>query len=268
MSIITLLTDFGLQDGYPGVMKGVIWGIAPDAQIADLTHDIPPQDVLQGAMALRRLAPYFPPGTVHVGVVDPGVGTPRRPLAARLGGHFFVGPDNGLVTLLLAHAEAQGLSVHCVALDRAEYWLPQVSHSFHGRDIFAPVAAHLACGLSLERLGAPIDDPVRLEIPQPQRIENGWRAQVIHIDRFGNLATNLEREQVGLKPSLRVRIGGREIHGLSHAYGDASPGELVALFDSSGCLSVAVVNGDAASRLQVKTGDQVEVFLYDDVPDP
>lgn len=263
MTLITLLTDFGLQDGYPGVMKGVIWGIAPDAQIADLTHDIPPQDVLQGAMALRRLAPYFPPGTVHVGVVDPGVGTPRRPLAARLGEQFFVGPDNGLVSLLLAHAEAQGLPVRCIHLNRAEFWLPQVSHSFHGRDIFAPVAAHLACGVSLERLGEPIDEPVRLEIPEPQRIENGWWAQVLHIDRFGNLATNLGREQIGPEPSLRVRIGGREIHGLSQAYGDASPGELVALFDSSGCLSVAVVNGDAARRLQVKTGDPVEVFQDD-----
>ncbi len=263
MQVITLLTDFGAQDGYPGVMKGVIWGIAPDAQIADLTHDIPPQDVLQGALALLRAAPYFPPGTIHVAVVDPGVGTPRRPLAARLGEHFFVGPDNGLATLLLARAEAQALPVACVALDRAEYWLPQVSRSFHGRDIFAPVAAHLARGVPLEKLGSPIDDPVRLEIPQPQRVEYGWRAQVLHIDHFGNIATNLELQHAGQEPSLRVRIGDREISGLSQAYGDASPGELVALFDSSGYLSVAAVNGDAARMLQVKTGDTVEIFLGD-----
>lgn len=267
MPIITLLTDFGIQDGYPAAMKGVILSIASDVHIVDLTHDIPPQDVLQGALTLRRLAPYFPPGTIHVGVVDPGVGTIRRPIAAHLGEHFFVGPDNGLVSLLITKLEAHSIPIRFVHLDREEYWLPQVSRSFHGRDVFAPVAAHLARGVPLEQLGSPIEDLVRLDAPLPERLENGWRAQVLHIDRFGNLALNLTEGEVGPTRSLRVLVGGIEIDGLSQAYGDRPTGELVALFDSSGCLSVALVNGDAASRLQVTVGDPVEVFFKDAGPD-
>lgn len=263
MSVITLLTDFGTQDGYPGVMKGVIWSIVPHVQIADLTHDIPPQDILQGALALARTVPYFPAGTIHVAVVDPGVGTPRRPLAARLGDHYYVCPDNGLLTFLLARAESERASMRFVHLNREEYWLAEVSRSFHGRDVFAPVAAHLANGVPLALLGAPVSDPVRLPIPAPQRTGYGWRAQVIHIDRFGNLATSLSNEQAGAQPIGAVRIGGVEIRGLSRAYGDRLPGELVALYDSSGFLSVAVVNGDAAQRLQARPGDPVDVFLPD-----
>jgi S-adenosylmethionine hydrolase len=263
MGVITLLTDFGTQDGYPGVMKGVIWSIVPHVQVADLTHDIPPQDILQGALALARTAPYFPTGTIHVAVVDPGVGTQRRPLAARLGDQYFVCPDNGLLTLLLARAERERASMHFVHLDREEYWLPEISRSFHGRDIFAPVAAHLANGVPLGLLGTPVTDPVRLPLPSPQRTGYGWRAQVIHVDRFGNLATSLSKERVGTQPVLAVRIGGAEIRGLSSAYGDRLPGELVALFDSSGYLSVAVVNGNAAQRLQARPGDPVDISLPD-----
>lgn len=262
MTIVTLLTDFGLQDAYVGVMKGVIWGIAPDVQIADLTHDIPPQDVLQGALALARAVPYFPAGTIHVAVVDPGVGTSRRPLAARLGDHFFVSPDNGLCSLVLTEVEAHGEPVHFIHLNQPQYWLPQVSSSFHARDIFAPVAAHLANGVPLEALGSFIDDPVRLELPQPMRMESGWHAQVIHIDRFGNLATNLRREHLPARVVPVIRLKGREIRGLVEAYGARPPGELVGMFDSSGFLAVAVVNGDAARLLRVQVGDAVEVLLY------
>ncbi len=208
MSIITLLTDFGLKDGNVGVMKGVIWKIAPEAQIADLSHLIPPQDVQDGALILSRSAPYFPPGTVHVAVVDPGVGTTRRPIAARLGGQFFVLPDNGLITLLLEQAEAASEIVEFVHLDQAQYWLPAVSHVFHGRDIFAPSAAHLANGVLLTELGTPIHDPQRLKFPVPTRTDLGLLGEVIHIDHFGNLSTSIRRQHLGELAAFARAPGG------------------------------------------------------------
>jgi S-adenosyl-L-methionine hydrolase (adenosine-forming) len=261
MTILTLLTDFGLQDGYAGIMKGVIWGIAPGVQIADISHDLQAQDVLQCVLTLRRAAPYFPAGTIHVAVVDPGVGTSRRALAGRLGDQYFVGPDNGLFSLMLEWAEAKGLPVEWVHLTRQEYWLPRVSAVFHGRDVFAPVAAHLANGVPLNALGEPINDPVRLTLPWPQRSQEGWLAQVIHIDHFGNLGANLRREQLDPAQTIGIRIRGREIQGIVQTFGDGVPGELVALFDSSDMLSIAIVNGNAAQMLQAKVGDPVEVAV-------
>src|SRR3972149_2437787 len=146
MSVITLMTDFGIKDGNVGVMKGVIWGIAPDVQISDLSHTIQAQNIREAGFILARSVPYFPKGTIHVAVVDPGVGTQRRPMAARIGDWFFVGPDNGLITMWLEHAEKENWTSEFVHLDRPEYWLPVVSHVFHGRDIFSPAAAHLARG--------------------------------------------------------------------------------------------------------------------------
>jgi S-adenosyl-L-methionine hydrolase (adenosine-forming) len=262
LKLITLLTDFGLQDGYPGIMKGVIWGIAADAQIADLTHSIRAQDILEGALALGRAAPYFPPGTIHLAVVDPGVGTGRRAMAARAGDCFFVGPDNGLCTLLLE--QAAGRPQEAVQLDNPRFWLPVVSHSFHGRDIFAPVAAHLANGVLLKELGSPLADIVRLTIPQPQPLtgpgRQGWWGQVIHVDAFGNLATNFTRQHLlgGIRPCLR--LAGKEICGLANTFGEGQPGELLAMLDSSGQVSVCAVNGSASERLNVTTGEPVELF--------
>jgi S-adenosyl-L-methionine hydrolase (adenosine-forming) len=261
MTILTLLTDFGLQDGYVGIMKGVIWGIAPEVQIADISHAIAAQDVLQGALTLRRAVPYFPAGTVNLAVVDPGVGTSRRALAGRLGNQYFVGPDNGLFSLVQELAEGHGGPVEWVHLTRPEYWLLQVSSVFHGRDVFAPAAAHLANGVPLRDLGEFINDPLRLALPQPQRKAAGWWAQVIHIDHFGNLGTNLRREQVDPAQVSVICIKGMEIRGVVQAYGERSPGELVALFDSSGLLSIAIVDGDAAAMLQAKVGDAVEVTI-------
>lgn len=260
MSIITLLTDFGLKDGNVGVMKGVIWKIAPEAQIADLSHLIPPQDVQDGALILSRSAPYFPPGTVHVAVVDPGVGTTRRPIAARLGGQFFVLPDNGLITLLLEQAEAASEIVEFVHLDQAQYWLPAVSHVFHGRDIFAPSAAHLANGVLLTELGTPIHDPQRLKFPVPTRTDLGLLGEVIHIDHFGNLSTSIRRQHLGELAALRVRLAGVEIAGLVRTFGERPSGDLVALYGSTDYLIVSVVNGSAAQTLGVKVGDPVEVI--------
>ena len=259
MSIITLTTDFGLKDGNVGVMKGVIWGIAPDAQIADISHTISPQNIREGALILARSIPYYPSGSIHVAVVDPGVGTQRRPIAARLGAQRFVGPDNGLITLLLERAERELWPVEIVHLDKPQYWLPEVSHVFHGRDIFAPAAGYLAAGVSLEMLGSPIDDPVRLQLPEPERTESGLRGEVIHIDHFGNISTNIRYEHLGEGLNVKVRLGGIEVHGLVKTFGERPAGEWVALYGSTGNLLVAVVNGSASQRLNTKVGDEVEV---------
>lgn len=259
MSIITLLTDFGLKDGNVGVIKGVIWKIAHEVQIADLSHLIPPQDVMEAALILSRSAPYFPPGTVHLAVVDPGVGTARRPLAARLGEHFYVLPDNGLITLLLEQAETDHQAVEFVHLDQPNYWLPRVSHVFHGRDIFAPCAAHLATGTFLQALGTPIQDPVRLKFPVPIPVEHGLRGEVIHIDHFGNLSTSIRRQHLGESGAVRVRLGEVEIAGLVKTFGERPPGELVALYGSTDYLIISMVNGSAADCLEAKVGDPVEV---------
>jgi S-adenosyl-L-methionine hydrolase (adenosine-forming) len=263
MSLITLMTDFGLKDGNVGVMKGVILGIAPQAQVVDISHFIPPQDIREAALILVRSAPYFPPETIHVVVVDPGVGTARRPIAVRLGPQVFVGPDNGVITMLLEYAEARNWPVAFVHLDHPQFWLPEVSHVFHGRDIFAPSAAHLANGTPLSALGTPIRDPVRLELPRPERTPLGWRGEVIHVDHFGNLASNIRLEHLPdwqAAPELfAVRLRGIEIHGLVSTFGERSSGELAALFGSTGNLIISIVNGSAAQTLGAKVGDAFEV---------
>jgi S-adenosylmethionine hydrolase len=261
LSVITLITDFGLKDGNVGVMKGVIWGIAPHAQIADLTHLIQPQNIREAALILLRSVPYFPAGTVHLVVVDPGVGTARRPMAAQIGTQRYVGPDNGLITLWLERAEADGMPVEIVHLDRPQYWLPEVSHVFHGRDVFAPSAAHLAIGVPLRQLGSPLTDPVRLQLPRPTRTRTGWIGEVIHIDHFGNVSTNLRQELLGDQPNLVLRLCGVEIRGMVRTFGERPAGELVALYGSTGNLIASVVNGSAAERLHARVGDPVEVIL-------
>ena len=259
LKIITLLTDFGLRDGYHGVLKGVIWGILPDAQIADISHEIAHQDVFEGAQVLARSAFFFPPGTVHVGVVDPGVGTQRRPIALRLGEYTFVGPDNGLFTRVLEKAESQGWPVEYVHLNRPRYWLPEVCNVFHGRDIFAPVAAHLASGVPLRDLGSPISDPVRLDIPRPARTPQGWSGRVVWVDIFGNLTTNLSKNDLAGSTVEKICIGGKEIYGTVRAFGDRAPGELVALIDSNDQLSVCMVGGSAARLLGGTIGMELQV---------
>jgi S-adenosylmethionine hydrolase len=261
MTVITFLTDFGLNDGYPGVMKGVIWKITPEVQIADISHSIKPHNIQQGALALARTAPYFPPGTIHVAVIDPGVGTQRRPLGIHLGEHFFIGPDNGLFTLVLEIAEANHAQVQVVHLDQNKYWLPEISRVFHGRDIFAPSAAHLALGISLVDMGTPINDPVRLPIPRPIAIQGGgWRGQVIEIDTFGNLSTNIETSHILPLGEVSVRIAGQQIDGLVNTFGERPEGTMIALYGTSHDLIISIVNGDAAHTLNVSSGDIVEVY--------
>lgn len=261
MKLITLMTDFGLRDGYDGVMKGVIYRIAPDARIVDISHLIAPQSILEGSLVWNRSCSFFPEGTVHVGVVDPGVGTQRRPIAARLGKYFYVCPDNGLITPMLEQAEQAGEVVQIVHLNQPRFWLPQISNVFHGRDIFSPVAAHLANGVPLEEVGTPISDPVRRPLPQPERLASGWRGQIVTVDHFGNLGTNITQEMILGQGSLKFQVAGRMITGLSKTFGEKAPGELVAFIDSDGCLAIAVVNGDAASAFGARPGDLVEVLF-------
>jgi S-adenosyl-L-methionine hydrolase (adenosine-forming) len=263
--IITLMTDFGIKDGNVGVMKGVIWGISPSAQISDLSHMIHAQNIREAAYVFARSVPYFPKGSIHVVVVDPGVGTARRPMAAQIGDWFYVGPDNGTITGLLERAEQVGWRSTFVELNQKEYWLPTISFVFHGRDIFSPVAAHLANGVSLNDLGTPFYEPVRLKLSKPEHTKNGWRGEVTHIDHFGNLGSNIRVENLGsaldYKEDIIVHIKGVDIKGMVNTFGERPVGELIALFGSAGNLAISVVNGSAAEKLGAKIGDAIEVLF-------
>ncbi len=265
MTVISLMTDHGIKDGTVGVMKGVIWGICPTAQISDLSHVVQAQNIREAAYIFARSIPYYPKGSVHVVVVDPGVGTKRRPMAARIGDWFYVGPDNGTVSGLLDRAEHSGWETQFVELNRIRYWLPVISFVFHGRDIFSPVAAHLANGTPIGDLGTPFNDPVRIDLPKPARTENGWRGEVIHIDHFGNISTNISAEHLDTaleqKDSIRVNLLGTEIKGMVNTFGERPAGEMIALMNSTGNLTVAVVNGSAERALGVKLGDEIFVTL-------
>ena len=240
---MTLTTDFGLDDAYVGVMHGVILGICPEARIVDLCHHIAPQNVRQAAFVLQTAHRYFPPGTVHVVVVDPGVGSARRALAVRTRRAFFVAPDNGVLSYLLED-EPPLEQVH---LTQREYWLPAISQTFHGRDIFAPVGAHLAKGVPLAALGQPAEDLVRLPMWRPKTGPDGViRAQVLHVDHFGNLITNVPGEMLEGRDWV-VQVKGHGVQGLSRAYAEVEEGALLALVGSSGHLEIAVRNGSAAA---------------------
>ncbi|MBN1267560.1 MAG: SAM-dependent chlorinase/fluorinase [Anaerolineales bacterium] len=262
MKVLSLTTDFGDQDGYVGVMKGVISGILSDVQMIDITHKVRPQDVFGGALVLAANVFYFPEGTVHLAVVDPGVGTARRPIAACIGGHIFVAPDNGVLSLVMEQAEENGWDISIVHVDNPDYWLPAQSNVFHGRDIFAPVAAHLAAGVPLENVGTPLTDPVRFKLPKAEKLENGARGEVIAIDYFGSLATNIPLSMFGDLGGLskwKVEIGGKVIDGLVKTFGDREPGSLIALFGSTDYLDIAIVNGSAESVLGVGVGEKVRI---------
>ncbi len=261
MTIITLLTDFGERDEYVGIMKGVILGIAAEAHLVDLSHAIEPQDVLAGALLLARSVPYFPPGSIHLAVIDPGVGTSRRPIARQLGEQFFVGPDNGLLTLVYTTALEKKHPIKIVQLNQTRYWLPVVSRTFQGRDIFAPVAAHLARGVKLDEVGVVISDPVLLDIPKPFKISTGWRGQILHIDHFGNLATNLTIKELGSLLDFQVKYKDKFVTRLVKTYGEGKEGELIAILDSFGYLALNVVNGSAQQTLQAKIGDEVFISV-------
>jgi S-adenosylmethionine hydrolase len=250
--ILTLTTDFGLADGYVGIMKGVILGIARDVVLVDLSHDVPPQDVREAIYLLDSAASYFPEGTIHLAVVDPGVGSTRRALVVCTDRSVYVGPDNGLFTRPLAEPGAQAWE-----LNRPEFWLPHVSRTFHGRDLFAPAAAHLANGVPPREMGRLITDPVRLTIAGPDRTQDAvLRGHVVHVDRFGNLITDVPALWL-TGEGWQCRIAGETITGISAAYVAAHPGGLLMLIGSAGTLEIAERNGNAARRLGVKAGEGV-----------
>lgn len=264
MAVIALLTDFGTQDIYVGVMKGVIWSICPDAQIADLTHEITPQDVTAGALALWGAFKFFPKGTIFCAVVDPGVGTNRRAIAIQTEEHFFVGPDNGL----LWWAASESTIVKCVELKNQTYFLPVVSQTFHGRDIFAPVSAHIAKGVPLEEFGPEleVDELVKLPPLRAEMSEETIRAKVIHIDRFGNAVTNLRRDDfIKWLSKLEQRTWVAKVRGvsfksLSTSYAEVAVGKPLLLFNSYDLLEVAVNRGSAAEQLGIRKGDVLEIW--------
>jgi S-adenosylmethionine hydrolase len=261
--VITLLTDFGLADAYAGIMKGVILGIAPGALVVDLCHSVPPQDVRAGAFLLMAAYAYFPPGTIHVAVVDPGVGTTRRIVAARAGGYTFVGPDNGVLRWALDRAGGVGGAEAVVAVENPRYRLANVSRTFHGRDVMAPAAAHLAAGVSLEALG-PVVAPGTLAgepFPSPERRgKTAVAGRVVYVDHFGNCTTNLPEDAASISsaPGVSVEVAGRRVP-LARAYGDVDPGQPLALTGSTGLLEIAVRDGNAARTLGIEVGNSVSL---------
>lgn len=257
--VITLLTDFGEQDGFVGTMKGVILGFAPDAQIVDLSHGIKPHDVDAGAFVLRCSHRFFPAGTVHVAVIDPGVGTSRRILAARAGGYLFLAPDNGLLKYIWH--EYCNVEVH--AVEKTSLYLPSVSHTFHGRDIFAPLAGRLAVGLELDEVGPTVDDYIRGEVPQPVTRGDELIATVLYVDRFGNLITNVPAEMAADLRFIALVVGDRSwpLQGLASSYAEAEQGVPVALLGSADLLELAVKEGSAARFLGVQAGDTLRLRI-------
>jgi len=253
--LLTFLSDFGTADTYVGQVKGAVLAICPDAAIVDLTHEVPRQDVRAGAFHLWAAAEAFAPGAVHLAVVDPGVGGPRRAIAiATRRGDLLVGPDNGL---LLPAALRLGGVAGAVSLEEAAFFRPRVSATFHGRDLFGPAAAHLLCGVALAALGpaaAGLAEP--FSFPRPGQKGDRAAGEVIHVDGYGNLVTNLD---AGLAAgATAVRIRGREIP-LRRFYAEVDSGSLVALAGSAGMLEVAVRDGDAAAALEARAGDAVEL---------
>ncbi len=261
--IVALLTDFGSQDHYAGAVKGAVLSACREATVVDIAHDLPPHDVETGAYALLAAHRAFPAGTVFLAVVDPGVGSQRRGIALEAGGYFFVGPDNGLFTHVLA--EHKGARVH--ALTNAGLFRHEVSPVFHGRDVFAPVAGQLAGGLALETVGPAVDDPVLLPAASIRRLhEREWEATVIHVDRFGNLTTSMTRcdlegilATVDADPTQVVLMVEGVVLPLVRTYADLPEGEGCGLLGSSGRLEVAINLGNAARRLGAQRGTAVRL---------
>ncbi len=243
-TLITLLTDFGTTDSYVGEVKGVLLSQVHGAALVDISHQVPPGDVRAGQYILSRVWHRFPQGSVHFAVIDPGVGTERRALAASAAGHFFVAPDNGLLSFLPADAHFVSLPVP-----------PEASPTFHARDVFAPAAGQLALGAALTHLGHAITDPYRSPLPAPAHDGAAVVGEVIHVDRFGTLVSNVPGDQV--EPGVRIKVAGTEIGTLARTFGDVGRGQLVAYVGSGGTVEVAVRDGSAARLLGVGVGAEV-----------
>jgi S-adenosylmethionine hydrolase len=261
--IITLTTDFGLTDHFVGTVKGVILNILPDADIVDISHCIPAFDVFDAALTIAAAYSYFPAGTVHMVVVDPGVGSARRPLAATTERYSFVAPDNGVLSMVY-HRE-EHLRVHRASAQH--YYLQPVSQTFHARDVFAPLAAYLAKDVPLEKFGEQISDFVRLDVPQPQRLDELMlRGTVLKVDQFGNLITNITPQDIAVitQPGagkLRIRVGEREIAGMKSAYAEGAPGEVFGILGSMGYLEIVANQASAAQILGTGKGAAVDLVF-------
>lgn len=257
--LVTLTSDFGLRDYYVSAMKGVMLQIASDLQLVDVSHEIPPQDVMAGAWVTMNSAPLYPEGTVHLVVVDPGVGTKRKPVAVKIGGQYYVGPDNGLFALV-----AGDESYEAVELSNESYRREKVSDTFHGRDIFAPAAAHLANGVDINRLGKPVNELETYRWAQPIADKDGLQGWVIHIDRFGNLVTNLSEELIRKTvgdDEIKIYAGNTILNQIVDTFGDVEEGEPAAYIGSAGVLEVGVNKGDAETLLGIQKGSSISIVL-------
>jgi len=262
--LITLLTDFGLEDPYVGMMKGVMLSVNPEARIIDISHYVKAGSIARAAGIIRETYPYFPEGSVHVTVVDPGVGGKRRAIILMAQSHLFVGPDNGIFwPIINLHQD-----IKIIHITETKYFLPDVSDTFHGRDIFAPVAAHLSKGSDPFEMGPTINDPVKLQLPAPHQKGGTLYGEVISVDHFGNLITNIHRKEIeefaGGGP-LIIRLEDLFIEGMRGTYAECGKGEILGLFGSSGYLEIAVNLGRASDRLSLDEGEiiglEVEVNL-------
>ncbi|NOZ05794.1 MAG: SAM-dependent chlorinase/fluorinase [Chloroflexi bacterium] len=254
--LITLTTDFGLEDPYVGIMKGVMLTINPAVRFVDLSHGIRPQDINHGAYVVVTACRFFPAYTVHLVVVDPGVGSERRGIAVRTTHGCFVAPDNGVLSRMLVREEM----LEAVELRNPAYWRTPPSTTFHGRDIFAPVAAHLSLGKPLSAFGPPVTNPVVLPLPGPRHQADGTIVgTVIHVDRYGNLITNIAGDDLWPREAIQVEIGGHVIHAVQQTFSSVRPGEPLAYIGSNDTLEIAVRNGNAATLLSGAVGDRVTV---------
>ncbi len=261
--IITLTTDFGLNDHVVGTVKGVILNIVPDADVVDISHSIDPFDVLDGALTFAQAYPYFPAETVHLVVVDPGVGTVRRPIVVATKKYRFVGPDNGVLSLVRGHEER--VRIHHVTAEH--YYLKPVSQTFHARDIFAPIAASLAKGVLPEKLGDEVSDWVEIEIPQPKPVDDRTlRGTVLKVDRFGNLITNIQPSHAPAlfqpqPPGFKILVGNREVTKVHATYAAGATGEVFGILGSMGYLEIAANCGSASAIVGAGKGSSVDIVL-------
>jgi S-adenosylmethionine hydrolase len=261
--VITLLTDFGLQDPFVAAVKGIMLGVNPDLSFVDISHLIPARDVHNGAFVLAQAYHYFPPGTIHVAVIDPGVGTARRALAVAAGGHFFVAPDNGVLTYVFRRED--GYSAHEITADH--YFRKPPSSTFHGRDILAPIAAWISRDIPIEKFGSQVADPVLLKVPEVTRVRDALvQGAILAVDHFGNLITNLTPADVPAYTAedgrpCRLIAGKREVTAFRRTFGDGAPGELFVIPGSSGYLEIVMRDQSAAAELQLGPGAPVGVIL-------
>ncbi len=257
--LITLTTDFGYKDSFVGIMKGVILRIHPEAQIIDLTHGIPPHDITAAALNLKYAIPYFSPGTIHVVVVDPGVGSARRPILIQSGGNYLIGPDNGVLSLAVG-GDTSTVITH---LSDRRYHLNPASTTFHGRDIFAPAAAHLARGTPPEEFGERLEGFARLRSPAVIRAQSAIEGEIVYIDAFGNLFTNIAEAELGhnQKETLVVCLDRFVIQGIAHSYSARASGDYVAVINSWGLLEIGLSGGSAQQHSGAKAGDKVKILM-------